>query len=102
MKYPNKLKEFRKANGLKQYQVTRLLGYTYEDWLSKWEKGIAVPHLINLLKLCTIYGVSAGDLYPALLDGWEYRKTSLSPIDSLQVYTPPDQKILPQDNPALT
>ena len=67
VKYPNKLREIRKAKGLKQYQVTRMLGHTYEDRISRWEKGIAVPHLINLLKLCQIYDVRAEEMYPTLL-----------------------------------
>lgn len=73
VKYPNKLREFRKAKRLNQHQVTSILGQTYDDQLSRWEKGTAVPHLINLLKLCDLYNANLKDLYPTLPQEVDHR-----------------------------
>jgi len=67
-KYPNQLKEFRIAKGLKQKAVATILGFTDDSRVSMWEHGLMVPHLINLLKLCKLYKVQADELYPELLE----------------------------------
>lgn len=68
IKYPNKLVQIRKARGLRQIDVSEKLGFIGEDRICKWEKGTAVPHLVNLLKLCQIYNVRAEEIYPTLVD----------------------------------
>ena len=67
IKYPNKLVAIRKARGLRQIDISAKLGFVGEDRICKWEKGTAVPHLINLLKLCQIYNVRAEEIYPTLV-----------------------------------
>lgn len=63
MKYPNRLKEFRKMKGLTLEQVAVLMGKKCEDRLSEWERGLHMPNVTNLLKLSGIYGVSTNDIY---------------------------------------
>lgn len=49
--------------GLRQIDVAHLLGFKSEDRISRWEKGNAYPHIINLFKLANIYQVKAEELY---------------------------------------
>lgn len=68
IKYPNKLRELRKAKGLRQIDVTRYLGNACEDRICRWEKGIAIPNLINAIKLCKLFNVRIEELYPDILE----------------------------------
>ena len=52
---PNNLWTYRKKNGLSQKQVAFLLGHKTASQLSRYEKGIKLPGLINTLKLEIIY-----------------------------------------------
>lgn len=64
----NKLREKREALGLTQQNVADLLGHHYiTDRISHWEKGRAIPSIINLFKLCALYGVQPCDVYPELV-----------------------------------
>jgi transcriptional regulator with XRE-family HTH domain len=65
---PNKLLERRKYLGFTQRQVANMLGFVSEDRISHWEKGVAVPHLVNLFRLSKLYGVLPQELYPELLE----------------------------------
>ena len=57
MKYPNRLKIYRKALKLTQAQVTTAIGLKSSNRLSRWEKGIAQPSLANALKLSKLYQI---------------------------------------------
>ena len=59
----NKLKELRIKQGLTQKQVAKLLKLDCENRISRWEKGLAIPGLKNLLKLAKLYGVKMDELY---------------------------------------
>jgi transcriptional regulator with XRE-family HTH domain len=61
--YPNNLREVRKANGLLQIEVAQLLGHLNSDRVSDWEKGYAMPSVVNLFKLAHVLGVTAENLY---------------------------------------
>ena len=61
-KYPNNLRELRKAKGMLQVEVAQLLGHLNSDRMSDWEKGYGMPSVANLFKLTTIFGVSAEEL----------------------------------------
>ncbi|MFP5041634.1 helix-turn-helix transcriptional regulator [Parasediminibacterium sp. JCM 36343] len=65
---PNSLKEYRKKAGYTQQQVARLLGMACYDRICLWEKGLAVPGLMNMLKLCSLFQVAIQQLYPELAD----------------------------------
>lgn len=62
----NKLKECRKRANLKQIDVALALGFKSTDRISRWEKGIAYPHVVNLLKIAKLFAVPAEALYPEI------------------------------------
>jgi len=66
IKYPNKLKEFRKKCSLYQKDVAELMGLKSEDRMSRWEKGQSLPSVPNLFKLAKLYKVSIEDIYTEL------------------------------------
>jgi transcriptional regulator with XRE-family HTH domain len=62
----NRLHEIRTSHGLRQADVASRLGHASPDRISHWEKGLALPGLINLLKLSIIYNVPPEQFYPDL------------------------------------
>ena len=65
-KIPNTLRETRKQMGLSQLAVAEKLGFASTDRISRWEKGLTFPHVVNLFKLCAIYKVAPHELYGEL------------------------------------
>jgi transcriptional regulator with XRE-family HTH domain len=63
---PNTLREHRKKAGLTQLQVAHQLNFRSSDRISRWEKGLTYPHVVNLFKMAKLYGVKAEELYTAL------------------------------------
>jgi len=59
----NKLKELRLVRGLRQRDVAKLLGLTSQDRISHWETGVALPSLMNTLKLAKLFNVPLEELY---------------------------------------
>ncbi len=71
MKHPrqrqqNNLKAYRVKHSFTQNEVASLLGFHTNERISKWEKGVKNPNLVNLFRLCKIYEASPSDLYPDL------------------------------------
>jgi len=64
--FTNNLKKIRKEAGLRQVDVAEMLGHSSADRISHWEKGLAVPGLVNLFKLSIIYETSPRELYDEL------------------------------------
>lgn len=62
------LRKCRLAYCLKQQDVATLLGVQVTDRISQWERGRAMPNLVNLFKLCAIYGKLPHELYPDLIE----------------------------------
>lgn len=60
---PNTLREHRKQVFLRQKDVARVLGFKSPARISKWEKGLKYPHVVNLFKMAKLYGVIAEELY---------------------------------------
>ena len=60
---PNSLLAHRKAAGLRQIDVAQFLGLESTDRISRWEKGTAVPHLVNAFRLSVLYKASVHELY---------------------------------------
>ena len=52
---PNCLKKYRRARGLSQREVARILGLKGTSMISRWEKGVCLPSLPNGLKLAAVY-----------------------------------------------
>lgn len=61
---PNRLRMSRRSSGLTQIAVAKKLGLQSTVRISRWEKGLSVPNLKNLLKLSLLYEVMPYDLYP--------------------------------------
>lgn len=61
--FPNNLKKFRRMNGYKQEFVMEYLGLNSTNRISRWEKGLAMPSVINLLKLSVLYNTLVDQLY---------------------------------------
>lgn len=63
--YPNSLHKYRKAAGLRQFDVARLIGLEGStERLSKWENGAADPNIDNLFRLLALYKTTPEELYP--------------------------------------
>jgi transcriptional regulator with XRE-family HTH domain len=77
----NSLWTYRKKMGLSQKRVAHLLGLYGTNGLSRWEHGVKLPNLVNLLKLEIVYRVPAGflfgDLYRKLRDEIRGREEKL-------------------------
>ncbi|MEM2991374.1 MAG: helix-turn-helix transcriptional regulator [Halobacteria archaeon] len=65
--FPNHLRRYRKARGLKQKDVAKILGFKSASMISRWEKGVCLPNTLNLLKLAALYRTMADALYVDLL-----------------------------------
>ena len=65
--YPNSLRKYRKAAGLRQFEVARLIGLEGStERISKWENGSADPNIENLFRLLMLYKISPKELYPEM------------------------------------
>lgn len=62
-KIPNNLRRYRKAIGLKQKEVAEILNLKSAGMISRWEKGICLPSLTNVIKLSGIYSVLVDALF---------------------------------------
>jgi len=66
-KVPNNLRRYRKAIGLKQRDVANILGLKNSGMISRWEKGVCLPNLINASKLAGLYCVLVDALFFPLI-----------------------------------
>ena len=66
-KIPNNLRRYRKAVGLKQKDVAEILNLKSAGMISRWEKGVCLPSLINVIKLSGIYSVLVDALFFSLI-----------------------------------
>jgi len=66
-KVPNNLRRYRKAIGLKQKEVAEILNLKSAGMISRWEKGICLPSLTNVIKLSGIYSVLVDALFFPLI-----------------------------------
>lgn len=60
---PNSLRRQRMIMGYSQTDVAKILGMKRTNRISEWERGTAMPSLINLLRLSIIYRTLPTDLY---------------------------------------
>lgn len=60
---PNRLRKHRLLMGYRQKEVALLLGVENSNRISRWERGLAVPGMVNLLKLSIIYRTFPSELY---------------------------------------
>lgn len=63
---PNHLRKYRKMAGYKQTEVAKLLGLKSTNRLSRWEHGLSMPSVKNLLLLSILYCTLPNQLYSEL------------------------------------
>lgn len=63
IRYKNSLKKHRLLMGYKQNEVAKLLGLKSASRISRWEKGLAMPSVENLIKLSVLYATLMNELY---------------------------------------
>ena len=78
-KYPNSLRKYRKAAGLRQQEVAHALKLNTCERISKWENGHSVPALGSLFQLAALYHSSPQELYN------EMYRSIVNPIHSFTV-----------------
>jgi len=66
-KVPNNLRRYRKAVGLKQKDVAEILNLKSAGMISRWEKGVCLPSLLNAIKLAGSYSVLVDALFFPLI-----------------------------------
>jgi len=66
-KIPNNLRRYRKAIGLKQKDVAQILNLKSAGMISRWEKGVCLPSLINAIKLSGLYSMLIDALFFPLI-----------------------------------
>jgi len=66
-KIPNNLRRYRKAIGLKQRDVAKILNLKSAGMISRWEKGVCLPSLLNAFKLAGLYCVLVDALFFPLI-----------------------------------
>lgn len=66
-KIPNCLRKYRKAVGLKQKEVAEILDLRSAGMISRWEKGVCLPSLMNVIRLAGIYCVLIDALFFPLI-----------------------------------
>jgi len=66
-KIPNNLRRYRKAVGLKQKDVAEILNLKTAGMISRWEKGVCLPSLLNAIKLAGSYSVLVDALFFPLI-----------------------------------
>ena len=54
-RFPNKLRSYRRSNGYSRKKVARVLGHADTSILSRWERGIVLPGVLQAFKLARIY-----------------------------------------------
>ena len=67
LKFQRHLTDLRNKRGLTQTQLAKLMGYSSGQFISNWERGLALPPLPALFPLAKIFGVSADSLFHLVL-----------------------------------
>lgn len=60
---PNRLKKYRRIMGYSQNEVAKIFGFKTASKISRWECGLAMPSVKNLLKLGVLYSTLPNELY---------------------------------------
>jgi transcriptional regulator with XRE-family HTH domain len=61
--FPNCLRRYRRARGLTQKEVAKILGLKSTSIISRWERGVSLPSVLNLFKLAVLYRTMADALF---------------------------------------
>lgn len=66
----NRIWKYRNARGLKQADLAFLLGQESAAQVSRYERGVVMPKIEQLYKLCCALDVGVESLYPDLVEDW--------------------------------
>ena len=67
-RFPNRLKKYRRLFCFSQKQVASILGLKDTSPLSRWEKGVSLPSIVQLFQLSRIYKTMPSEMY---FDLWQ-------------------------------
>lgn len=62
----NSLKKYRHIMGYSQKEVAKILSFKSASRISRWERGLGMPSVENLLKLSFLYSTLPAELYADL------------------------------------
>lgn len=60
---PNRLKMFRRCCGHSQKKVARVLGLSDTSALSRWERGVTLPSIVQAFRLARVYRTLPHELF---------------------------------------
>ena len=66
----NRIWKYRNVKGLKQKEVAFLIGQDTPSQVSRYERGLVIPKLEKLVKLCYVLDIKIELLYPQLMKKW--------------------------------
>jgi len=58
----NRIREMRKARGITADNLADYMGFTTAQPIYKWQKGLCLPEIPNLIALSRLFGVSVEDI----------------------------------------
>ncbi len=76
---PERLKHFREQKGYSLRDVATLIKKSPSQ-VSFWERGLNPPNCMDLFKLCLIYNISLGDLFPEINQNHKLKREELELI----------------------
>ena len=62
----NQIRRLRYQYELRQTDMAEIMGFEVMDRICHWERGRAVPGLINATRLCILFNTDLRNLYPEL------------------------------------
>jgi len=83
--YYKKIRELRKANKLSQEELANRLGVSRQA-VSKWETGIVMPDINNLLKLSEIFNVTTDYILKEAEKSFSYYPIESKPERKIETY----------------
>jgi len=66
----NRIWKYRNIRGFKQEDLAFMIGQNNPSQVSRYERGVAIPKLKYLIKLCSALDINVEYLYPHLTGKW--------------------------------
>jgi len=66
----NRIWKYRNVKGFKQKELAFLIGQDAPSQVSRYERGLVIPKLEQLIKLCYALDIKIESLYPQLMKKW--------------------------------
>jgi transcriptional regulator with XRE-family HTH domain len=68
----NRIWKYRNVKGFKQEDLAFMIGQSNPSQISRYERGVAIPKLKYLIKLCSALDINVEYLYPHLIREWHH------------------------------